>query len=63
VPGGFLEKTELGENSAGQRDVLGERGIEPGILDFRFWILDCRTPGETNGLLTCSQLWVNELLR
>lgn len=53
MTGGFLEQSELGENLARQSDLVCQRGITWGILDFKFWIFDCRfLSAEFIGLVT-----------
>jgi hypothetical protein len=44
MAGGFLEQSKLSEDLASQRDFFRKREIARRILDFRFLILDWRTP-------------------
>src|SRR6476646_5672755 len=60
---GFLEQSKLSEDLARQRNFFRKRQIARRILDFRFSILDWRTPGESYALVTRDQRSVNESFR
>lgn len=63
MAGGFLEQSKLSEDLASQRNFFRAREIARRMLDFRFSILDWRTPGESYALVTRDQRSVNESFR
>jgi len=63
MAGGLLEQAKLGEDLTRQRYFLGKLGVDWGLLDFGFSILDCAAPRKTMRLVTRNPSCVNATLR